>query len=372
MSPTRIEHVLLSLHPGGLENGVVNVVNGIDRGRFQSSVCCLKEAGEFAARIQAPNVAVHAFGLQGGIDLSVVRRLARHFRSARPSIVHTRNAESFFYGCLAAQLARVPRLVHSEHGRTFSDWKIRFVAQRWMSRFADSIFAVSEQLKGDLVRHVGISPSNIDVLHNGVDLTRFAASVPSTAARQELGIGTADVVVGSVGRLAAVKNYGLLLRAAAATRLAGVHVVLVGDGPERSRLVALSERLGIDRRVHFLGHRDDVGRLLGVFDIFVLPSLSEGMSNTLLEAMAHGVAPVVSDVGGNTEIVRHGVTGQVFESGNEAMLAEQIRRLCADESERRRLGRAALARVSESFALDGMIKRYEDLYARVALGTRRC
>ncbi|MEO7157774.1 MAG: glycosyltransferase, partial [Vicinamibacterales bacterium] len=276
------------------------------------------------------------------------------------------------YGCLAAKLARVPRLVHSEHGRTFSDRKVRFVAQRWMSRFAHSIFAVSEQLKGDLVRHVGISPSRIDVLHNGVDLTRFAASIPSAAARQELGIGTEAVVVGSVGRLVAVKNYELLLRAAAATRLPGLQVVLIGDGPERAKLIALSEHLGIGRRVHFLGHREDVSRLLGTFDIFVLPSLSEGMSNTLLEAMAHGVAPLVSDVGGNTEIVRHGATGLVFESGNEAMLADQIRRLGADEAERRRLGRAALARVSESFALDGMIKRYEDLYARVALGTVRC
>ena len=146
----------------------------------------------------------------------------------------------------------------------------------------------------------------------------------------------------------------------------------MGDGPERAELLALSERLGIGRRVHFLGHRDDVSRLLGMFDIFVLPSLSEGMSNTLLEAMAHGVVPLVSDVGGNTEIVQQGATGRVFESGNEAMLAEQIRRLCADESERRRLGHAALAKVSQSFALDGMIKRYQDLYTRVALGTGRC
>lgn len=372
MSPIRIEHVVLSLHPGGLENGVVNLVNGLDRLRFQSSVCCLQDAGPFATRITTPGVEVVAMGLEGGLDLGVVRRLTKHFRTRRPCIVHTRNAESFFYGCLAARMAGVPRLVHSEHGRTFSDRRIRFLAQRWMSRFADSIVSVSEQLKRDLVTHIGLSPKRIEVLHNGVDLARFGASIPSAAERQALGIGPGEIVVGSVGRLAAVKNYGLLLRAAAATPHPGLHVVLVGDGPERPALAELAEQLGIDSRVHLLGHRDDVGRLLGMFDLFVLPSLSEGMSNTLLEAMAHGVTPLVSDVGGNTEIVQHGQTGLVFESGNEAMLAGQIARLCADQTSREQLGAAARVRVSEAFGLDGMIERYQDLYARVAAGRPRC
>ena len=372
MHPIRIEHVVLSLRPGGLENGVINVINRIDRGRFHSSVCCLQEAGEFASRIEAPGVKVHTMQLAGGIDLSVVRRLARHFRTTQPDIVHTRNAESFFYGCVAANLARVPRLVHSEHGRTFSDRRIRLVAQRWLSRFADSIFAVSEQLRDDLVSRVGIPPSRIDVLYNGVDLTRFTASASSAAVREELGIGPGDIIVGSVGRLAAVKNYGMLLRAVAATSLPNLHLVLVGDGPERAQLTSLADELGIASRVRMTGHRDDVSRLLGAFDIFVLPSLSEGMSNTLLEAMAQGVAPVVSDVGGNTEIVRHGVTGQVFESRNEAMLVAQLRHLCADHEERGRLGDAARTRVRESFGLERMIERYEELYARMAHGVRAC
>lgn len=372
MSAIRIQHVLLSLRPGGLENGVVNVINGLDDRRFHSSVCCLKETGEFASRIRAPGVAVHAMGLRGGNDLALPLRLAAHFRKTRPDIVHTRNAESFFYGFLGARLAGVPRLVHSEHGRTFSDRRARFVMQRWMSRFTTSIFAVSDQLKQDLARHVGIPLSRIEVLYNGVDVSHFSANADRHAMRQELRVGANEFVVGSVGRLVAVKNYALLLRAVAAMAQKQIHIVLVGDGPERSNLQALAVELGIADRVHLLGHRDDVSSLLGVMDIFVLPSLSEGMSNTLLEAMARGVPPVVSDVGGNGEIVQDGLNGLVFPSGDGVMLTAYLTRLCADHAQRTRFGASALRRVTESFGIGAMIDRYERLYERVARGTTLC
>ena len=169
----RVLHVLLSLEPGGLENGVVNVINGLDPARFESSVCCLKHAGEFARRIADPAVRVHEMGWRGGNDLRMPLRLAKLFRASGADIVHTRNAESFFYGFAGAKLARVPALVHSEHGRTFTDRRARFAVQRLMTRYTDAVFAVSGQLKADLVRHVGIPESAIEVLHNGVDLGRF-------------------------------------------------------------------------------------------------------------------------------------------------------------------------------------------------------
>ncbi len=209
--PLTVAHVLLSLEPGGLENGVVNVVNRLDAGQFRSQVCCLKRAGEFAGRLQGP-VGVHALGWHGGNDPKLLFRLAGLFRRLRPDIVHTRNAEAFFYGFLAAKLAGVPAIVHSEHGRTFDDRPLRFLAQRVLSRGAAAIFAVSEQLKRDLVTHVGIPASRIDVLYNGVDLGRFDASQRDRV-RGELGIGANELVVGSVGRLVPVKNYPLLLRA---------------------------------------------------------------------------------------------------------------------------------------------------------------
>ena len=376
-TPIRILHVLLSLEPGGLENGVVNVINRLDRSRFESSVCCLKRAGEFARRIDDPRVAIHELDWRGGNDPRLALRLAGLLRRTRPHIVHTRNAEPFFYGFAGAKLARAQALVHSEHGRKFDDRPSRFAVQRWMSSHTDAIFAVSGQLKADLVKHVGLSAAAIEVLHNGVDLSRFNVAEPAPAharargaLRREWGVPDGALVVGSVGRLVAVKNYGLLLRAIASSGL-DVHVVLAGEGPERAALTALAAALGIASRVHLLGHSNDVDRVLRAFDVFVLPSLSEGMSNTLLEAMAAGVPPVASVVGGNGEIVRDGVDGKLFPSDDESALGACLVALCRDDALRARFAAAARERVHATFDIRHMIERYEQLYERVHARTTR-
>ena len=376
-APIRILHVLLSLEPGGLENGVVNVINRLDRERFESSVCCLKHAGEFARRIDDPRVAIHELHWRGGNDPRLALRLAGLLRRTRPHIVHTRNAEPFFYGFAGAKLARAQALVHSEHGRKFDDRPSRFAVQRWMSRHTDAIFAVSGQLKDDLVKHIGMPEASVEVLHNGVDLSRFnvagranAQTSARDALRREWGVPEGVLVVGSVGRLAAVKNYGLLVRAVASSGL-DVHLVFAGEGPERATLTALAESLGIASRVHLLGHCNDVDRVLGAFDVFVLPSFSEGMSNTLLEAMAAGVPPVASAVGGNGEIVRDGVDGRLFASDDEAGLAACLVALCRDDALRGRLATAARERVHAAFDIRHMIERYEQLYERVHAQTAR-
>jgi len=364
--PIAVHHVVLSLEPGGLENGVVNVVNQLDRRRFASTVCCLKEPGEFARRIEDPRVAVHALGWVGGNDPALALRLAKLFRRTHAQIVHTRNAEAFFYGFVAAKLAGVPAIVHSEHGRSFDDRPLRLAAQRWLTRFTSAVFTVSEQLKSDLVRFTAIPPAAIDVLHNGVDVDRFAVRDPQARRRRRAawGIGADDPVIGAVGRLAPVKNHALLLRAVAGSR-SRAHVVVVGDGPERESLQALAEALGIASRVRFAGHSDDVGSDLAGFDVFALPSRNEGMSNTLLEAMAASLPVVVSDVGGNLEIVREGVDGLIFPSDDGQALARCLDRLCADAALRARLGGAGRDRVATSFSIRAMVERYEALYDRV-------
>lgn len=364
-----VQHVLLSLQPGGLENGVVNVVNRLSASRFRSSICCLKHGGEFAARV-SPGVEIYEMGWRGGNDPRLALRLASLFRRTRPDVVHTRNAESFYYGFLAARLAGVPCIVHSEHGRAFDDSAFRFRVQRWFSARTSAIFAVSHQLKGDLVAHVGIPEQRIQVLHNGVDLGRFVAG-DGAAVRRQLGLAPDAMVIGSVGRLVPVKNYPLLIKAVAALRASGVVLLLVGEGPERARLEALAADLGISSQVRLLGHRDDVTSLLAAMDIFVLPSLNEGMSNTLLEAMATGLPCVVSNVGGNLELVDHDAEGYLFASGDEQALREHLARLCKDASLRKRLGDAGRARVEGEFSIEAMIERYENLYIATLSGSGR-
>lgn len=367
MNAVHICHVVLSLDPGGLENGVVNVVNGLSPGEFRSSVCCLQRAGEFAARLR-PDVPLAAMGLRPGNDPALPLRLARLFRSWRVDIVHTRNAESFFYGFLAAQIARVPITVHSEHGRTFPERRLRGFAQRVLLRGADAVFAVSQQLRADLVREIGVDGNRLEVLYNGVDTTTFqpAVSVADTANDRR------PLLIGSVGRLAAVKNYSLLLNAL--RRLPPefqCRLLLVGDGPERASLTGLAADLGLRDRVEFAGHRDDIARLLRAMDVFVLPSSSEGMSNTLLEAMATGVPVLASDVGGNREIIESERSGLLFPSGDADAAGAQLMRLLASAELRRSLGRAGAARVRETFSMEAMLQRYASLYRRLWREKRR-
>ena len=359
-----VQHVVLSLQPGGLENGVVNLVNRLPRMRFQSSICCLGERGAFAARVNS-DVAIHQLGWNGGNDPALVFRLARLFRTSAPDIVHTRNAESFYYGFVAARLAGISTIVHSEHGRSFDDRAIRLRVQRWFSRHTHGIFAVSQQLKADLVRYVGLREQSVQVLYNGVDTAHFGTTERESA-RCDIGIHEAKLMIGSVGRLAAVKNHALLINAIARLNRPEVTLMLVGDGPERQSLEALVARLRIGHQVRFVGHRDDVAGLLAAMDIFVLPSVSEGLSNTLLEAMASGVACVASDVGGNAEIVAHEQSGYLFASDDVMALTGYLDQLCSDAKLRDSIGAAGRRRVEKEFSIDAMISRYEGFYRAAA------
>ena len=359
----RVCHVVLSLRPGGLENGVVNVVNGLESEHFHSSICALQQRGEFADRIRDPSVEIVEMGLRPGNDPRMPLRLAALFRRLGTDIVHTRNAEALFYGVVGAKLAGVRHIIHSEHGRTFPEKPHRALVQRWLMRFVDYSFAVSACLKEDLIREIGVERNSLDIIYNGVDLRKFSA--------ERAGSNSSGIRIGSVGRLEPVKNYPLLLRA-----LAGMspqlqrRLTLVGDGSERGRLKKLAIQLGVNEQVEFTGHRDDVPQLLQGMDIFVLPSLSEGMSNTLLEAMAAGAAIVASDVGGNRELVEHDVTGLLFASNDLEQLTDTLIRLHTDTALRHRLSQAACARVREQFSMETMLARYEEMYRNVAIEGR--
>jgi glycosyltransferase involved in cell wall biosynthesis len=227
---------------------------------------------------------------------------------------------------------------------------------------------VSHQLRRDLVAHLGVPEERFEVIPNGVDVTRMARADRSSA-RRALGAPDGALVVGSVGRLVPVKNYALLLRAfgrLAASTPGPVRLVLLGDGPERATLERAAAASGIASLVQLPGHRDDVPELLVGLDVFVLPSLNEGMSNTLLEAMAAGVPVVASDVGGNREIVEDDRSGMLFPSGEEAALLERLRRLAGDPGSRARLGKAGQERVMRDFSMGAMIRSYEALYERMA------
>jgi sugar transferase (PEP-CTERM/EpsH1 system associated) len=368
--PALIAHVINRLDFGGLENGVVNLVNGLPPERFRHAILCLSGYTDFRRRIRRDDVPVLSLEKQPGKDPAAYLRMWRLLRTLRPQVLHTRNV-----GTVDMQwvgwAAGVPGRVHGEHGWTADDPQgldrrrlairraCRPVVHRWM--------AMSQDIARWLERDVRVPASRVRQLYSGVDAQRFSPDGASaTDAPWPASAGA--VTVGTIGRLDPVKNQRWLLESCHAIlerhpELRGrLRLIIAGDGPVRGELQQSAERLGIGSQVWLPGARSDVPELMRSLDVFVLPSRNEGSANTILEAMA-GARPVVAArVGGNAELVAHEATGLLYEPGDRDGLAQALARYAAEPELRVRHGRAARERVLERFSLEGMVRRYADFY----------
>ncbi len=272
-------------------------------------------------------------------------------------------------------LAGVPVVIHSEHGYEVSNldgvpWRQK-AFRRFAYSMANQVFTVTRELRDHHAQQGWIKPERIAVIHNGVDTARYSPSaVSGRLVRREFGIPPERLVIGSVGRLVSIKDHGTLLRAAERLVQSNVdlHVLLVGLGPEAERLRGqVSDSPALKGRVTFAGSPDRVPELLNGMDVFVLTSLKEGMSNTLLEAMATGLPLVATRVGGNPEVMGEGLSEWFFAPGDVQSLTEQILRLAKDPAIRLQLGAEGRRRALEMFSLEGMMQRYSDLYVGEAV-----
>jgi L-malate glycosyltransferase len=283
-------------------------------------------------------------------------------RRERPHIVHTHAWGTLCEGLVAARLARVPVVVHGEHG-TLNMKRRNLMVQNWAWRRVDQVLSVSSTLAARMAAEVGFPADGIRTIRNGVDLSRFQQRSQSDA-RQLLGLDPTEFVVGTVGRLVPVKNQAMLLDAAAALQRRNVRVttVIVGDGPLTQELQSRAAALGIAPSVRLLGERPDVERVLGAFDVFALTSVSEGLSNTIQEAMASGLPVVATRVGGADELVDHDRTGVLVPSNDPIALANALESLLVAPERRLTMARAARTRAQSEFSLDKMVGAYEELY----------
>lgn len=367
----KILHVLNQMGTGGTEHTALNVVAGLNDPQFEHRFCVMRNLDhEFAL---SKNLGVQPF-IAGGRDAwFFVFRLARIMRAYQPHIVHSRN-----WGAIeaipAARLARVPVVIHSEHGYEVETMRGLPKRQRLFRRavypMADAVFTVTQELRDYHAGQAQIAPEKIRVIQNGVDTDRFAPNpAVRQAARRKLGLDPGTVVIGSVGRMAPIKDHTTLLKAAAAAISRGVdiRVLLAGSGPELERhRNTVAERPELAGRVLFLGATESVPEVLNAMDFFVLPSLLEGMSNSILEAMASGLPVVATRVGGNPELVADGATGWLFSRGDVSELAGRIEQLARENELRCRFGDAARKRAEQHFSLRLMIERYRGLYLELA------
>lgn len=348
-----------------MELGVLKLVNGLRPDVVSSSICSTCPADEIK-RLLRPDVRLFELHRRAGNDPGLVWRLYRLFRRQRPDIVHTHSWGTLCEGLLAARLSGVPAVVHGEHG-TLQTQAYQVRVQRWAWGRVGHLLSVSSRLADRMAETVGVPRRRVTVIRNGVDLLRFGDTNVRDA-RLALGLPPQGLVLGTVGRLVEVKDHALLLDAVAVLVRNGVSctVVIAGEGPLRSSLDARIRERGLADTVRLVGHRADIQNVFGALDLFVLPSRSEGMSNTILEAMASGLPVVATNVGGADEMVVDGETGLLVPPQDAGAMAAALQTLAADPTKRAEMGRRARLRIEHEFSLERMIRQYSELYLQIA------
>jgi sugar transferase (PEP-CTERM/EpsH1 system associated) len=364
-----IAHVIYRLDIGGLENGLVNLINHLPEDRYRHVILCLKGYSEFRNRIHRKDVEVIDLKKQEGKDPRLYLHLWRLFRKLKPDIVHTRNL-STLPAVMPAFLAGVPVRIHGEHGRDMGDLDGSNIKNRLLRRlfkpFVSHFIALSKDLESYLIHAIRVPKQKISQIYNGVDTKRFYPGrkednpLPFT----EPGL----VVIGTVGRMQPVKDQLTLTRAfirlleQAPQWRQCARLIMIGDGPLRNQSMALLESAGFAEYAWLPGARNDVAQIMRHMDIFVLPSLAEGISNTILEAMASGLPVIATRVGGNEELVISDETGFLVPADDPALMVQSLTAYLSQRELMKRYSQNARKIAEERYSINIMVKDYLQIY----------
>jgi sugar transferase (PEP-CTERM/EpsH1 system associated) len=364
--PIPIVHLVDSLEVGGLEKVVCDLCRLANRDQFAPTVICLQTAGKLTADLAGSGVPIISLDCPTLSKSRTLWRLVRQLRWLRPAVLHTHNPTPHFFGAAAAVLLGIPVLVHTKHGRNHPHRGLAVTKNRFVSWPTDCIVAVSADAAQVVTEVERIPPHKVQLIWNGIDLTRFPPNLDNGRPFTGRAI--------HVARLNAVKDQDTLLRAArlVADRHPGFTLDIVGDGPREPELKRLHAALGLEDCVRFLGYRGEVGRLLRQADLFVLSSVSEGVSLTLLEAMASSLPIVATAVGGNGEVVVPGETGLLVPPQAPEALATATLSLLNDPNRARQMGQRGRQRAEEWFDVCRVVGRYEQLYLDLLRQRGRC
>ncbi|WP_350281883.1 TIGR03088 family PEP-CTERM/XrtA system glycosyltransferase [Nitrosomonas sp.] len=374
--PPLIAHVIFHLGVGGLENGLVNLINHIPENRYRHAIICLRGFSEFHKRLNRDDVEIIALNKREGKDFSIYGKLYRVFKRLKPDIVHTRNLAAMEAQVVAAA-AGVKARVHGEHGRDIFDldgknWKYNLL-RKAIRPFIHHFITVSKDLENWLINTVKVSPVKVHQIYNGVEHLRFhpGGIVPIEIFPPGF-FDDRPFAVGSVGRMAAVKDFPTLVRAflmlrneLSATGRRPLRLIIAGEGVAKAECETMLRSAGAEQFAWLPGERDDIFRLMQAMNVFVLPSLGEGISNTVLEAMASGLPVIATRVGGNTELVLEGETGCLVPPGDPVALAGAIRQYYQNDTMAHRHGQCARAVIERQFSMRAMTNGYLTVYDRV-------
>lgn len=359
----KVMHVVLSLDCGGLEKLVVDLVNGLNKKGIESMVLCLGDKGVLSKQIEEKGIEVVSLEKKDGLDFGLFFQLAKILKSAKIDIVHTHNLGPLVYGSVAAKLAGCKAL-NTRHGRT--DKKISSLV--W--NLNDYIVPVSEDTKTHLLHCNRMNKLKVKVIYNGIDIDVFNQGMgleEKSKIREDLGLKKESFIIGHVGRLSAEKDQLTLLKAFRniVYKEHNAELIIIGDGDQRETLKKAAKEFKIDASVKFLGHRDDVSKILRVMDVFVLTSFREGLSLAILEAMACGVPIVATKIGGTPEVIVDGENGYLAPCGFPERIENGIMRIFSNKELHQKMSANCLKLAKDNFSLDRMTADYEELYRKM-------
>jgi len=377
--PPLIAHVIYRLGIGGLENGLTNLINHMSVDKYRHIIICLKGSTQFRERLKRKDVQIIDLKKKDGQDWRSFIRFYRILKQYKVDIIHTRNLAAIEYQ-VPAFLAGVKYRVHSEHGwDTFdpegNNKKYQYL-RRLLSPLIKVFIPLSLHLQDYLIEKVKIPKYKIQRICNGVDIKKFyPEKVKQLVSDCPLPFDKKNVYIGTVGRMHGVKDQITLVTAfitlmqAHQEFIGQVYLILVGDGPLRQEATDLLEKYQLLQYAWLPGEREDIADIMRALDIFVLPSQAEGISNTILEAMATGLPVIATAVGGNPELVKQGATGLLVPPSEPEVMAQAMLSLLIDKEKRQQLSENSHQRVIENFSIQAMVTKYTKVYD--SLGFKR-
>ena len=357
---------------GGPEKLVYDMVKHIIKNQnnikiIKLEICCYDILGHFAEKLigEKQKINLSLLKRKPGIDLFYPFKLAFLIKQKKIDVIHAHNATAWFYGTWASILTRVP-IVYTEHDRSFpTPLRLKYF-HYFFGRYATAVIAVSKAVKENLEKYEHIK--NAKVIYNGIDPDLFkpASIEEKVLKKKQLGLNKNDFVLGNVGRMDYWKNQRILIEILPDLKKISpqIKLILVGGGEEEGNLKKSAIKKGVKNDVIFLGQRSDVNQILKAFDIFVFPSLTEGLPLVVIEAMATGLPIVASHVGGIPELIDHGVNGLLVAPMSGAEIKDAILKFLQNPNLRQKMGEIARQKFEAHFSLSQMVKNYLEVYDR--------
>ena len=370
MGKINILHIYQNSKIGGVQQQLLSLLKAYNREWFHPIFCCLGPKEEMGKEIERTGIEFIPLNKlrYNRFSPGIVLELYRLMKKKQIHVVRTHRYRSNLYGRLAAFLAGVPVIIASVHDNYRTDKRLkRIIMNRILSKITDKIVAVSEDVKKDILRYDSIDPSKIEVIPNGIDVERFNPERNTTDIRKEFSLEEDDIVIGFIGRIVPAKGLEYLLNALPYLKeeFKNIKLLIVGEGSLVEELKERAKKNNIFDNILFTGRRRDIPEILASINIFVMPSIAEGLPNALLEAMAMGKPIVTTEVGGIPEIVKNGFNGLLVPPRDTVSLSKAIKELISNDQLATKMGQAARDLVRDNLSIKAIAQKWQSIYLSI-------